>query len=196
MAPSLWRIKMYEELYEMLQRAKMGDIDCKEWILKELYPLIIASIKKYYYRIYDFDDLLQEGRVVVLECIENYDESRGTYFLGYAKAMLKYYYLDKNKQKLMISLNEKIGDEEEVELIDLLVSDEDDALEMLVKLEESQQLVSALQLLTIRQRGIVLDFYYAGLNIDAIAEKFGVSYRTVVNTKVVALKKLRKELEH
>lgn len=186
---------MYEELYEMLQKAKKGDIGSKEWILRELNPLIISSIRKYYYKTYEFDDLLQEGRVVVLDCIQSYDEGRGTYFLGYVKTMLKYYYLDKHKAKLTLSLNEKISEDED-ELIDILVSEDEGVLEMLVRIEENKQLENALQTLTERQREIILKFYYEGLSIDKIAEILGVTYRTIVNTKTVALKKLRKELDY
>lgn len=186
---------MYEELNEALLKARVGDIESKEQILNELYPLIISSIKKYYNRFFDFDDLLQEGRVVILECIDNYDESKEVYFLGYVKTMLKYYYLDKHKVKLMLSLNEKVSvNEDEEEFVDLLVSDVDDALEVLVKLEENKMIAQALSSLTIRQREIVIDYYYEGLTIDQIAEKFGIAYRTVVNTKTVALGKMRKVL--
>lgn len=186
---------MYEELNEALLRAKKGDVASKEKILNDLYPLIISSIKKYYNRIFDFDDILQEGRLVTLECIDKYDASKGTYFLGYVQTMLKYYYLDKHKQKLMISLNDKIGNEEDdEEFIDLLVSDAEDALEILVKLEENKMLNEALSRLSIRQREIIIDFYYENMTIDQIAEKFGIAYRTVVNTRTAALGKMKGQL--
>lgn len=186
---------MYEELNQYLTKARRGDIDSKERILDELYPLIVASIKRYYNRIFDFDDLLQEGRVLVLECIDTYDETKGTYFLGYVKAMLKYYYLDKHKQKLMLSLNEKVGaEEEQEEFIDLLVSNTEDGLEILVKLEENKTLSEAILTLSIRQREIVMDFYYDNLTIKQIADKYEIAYRTVVNTKIAALNKLKKQL--
>lgn len=185
---------MYEELEKALLKAKAGEIDSKEQILNELYPLIITSIKRYYNRVFDFDDLLQEGRIVILDCINNYDETKGVYFLGYVKTMLKYYYLDKHKVKMMLSLNEKVGADDEEELVDLLESEVEDAAEVLVKLEENNQLTQALSSLTIRQREIVIDYYYEGLTIDQIAEKFGVKYRTVVNTKIVALEKMKRQL--
>lgn len=185
---------MYEELEKALLKAKAGDVDSKEQILNELYPLIISSIKRYYNRIFDFDDLLQEGRIVILECINNFDETKGVYFLGYVKTMLKYYFLDKHKVKMMLSLNEKVGSEDEEELVDLLESDVEDASEVLVRLEENNQLTQALTSLTIRQREIVIEYYYEGLTIDQIAEKFGIKYRTVVNTKIVALEKMKRQL--
>lgn len=186
---------MYKEINEHLQNAKLGDKESMLWLLEKLNPMIISTIKKYYYRINDFEETLQEGRVVILECINSYDESKGTYFLGYVKHMLMYYFLDKNKERLMDSLNETVGDEEEIELIDLLVSDEEDAIQVILRLERNKEIVDALFTLTRNQRKTILAFYYVGLTIDEIAKKHGVSYRTVVNTKQNGLKKLREILK-
>ncbi len=183
---------MYDEINKELQLAKKGDVESKKWLLDKLKPLIIASIRRNYNRPMEYEDLMQEGKVIVLECINNFDETKGAYFLGYVKTMLSYYYLDKNKQKDVNSLNDKVGDDEEEELIDLLESDIDDPLETLVKLEENNMLYSALNSLTTRQREVIIDFYYEGLSISQISEKLGVSYRTVVNTKVKGLENMKR----
>ncbi|WFA08633.1 sigma-70 family RNA polymerase sigma factor [Tissierella sp. Yu-01] len=185
---------MYEEIYEALIKAREGDVKSKEWIINSLNPLIIASIKRYYYKSLEFEDLLQEGKLVILECIDNYDITKGTYFLGYVKTMLRYFYLDKHKQKQTSSLNEKIGEDEENELVDLLVSDIDEPVDALLKSEENQVLSDSLDLLTKRQREVIIYFYYEGLSIAHIAEKLGVSYRTIVNTKTKALEIMKKLL--
>lgn len=185
---------MYEELNELLLRARIGEVKSKEKILNELTPLIISSIRRYYNKFSDYEDLIQEGRIVILDCINSFDESKGTYFLGYVKTMLKFYYLNKHKEKITTSLNEKVGNDEEEELIDLLKSEVNDPLELLVKLEERNLLVQALSNLTLRQREIIIDFYYDNLTIGEISKKFGISYRTVVNTKTAALNKLRMQV--
>ena len=187
---------MYEELNETIKRAILGNsLDCEK-LLKELYPLIITSIKRYYNKSTEFEDLIQEGRVLILECIKTYDEAKGTYFLGYVKTMLRYHYLDKHKQKNMISLNDKVGNEEEdEEFIDLLISNVEDTLDVLVRLEENDRLSQALNSLTLRQKEIVVDFYYEGISIEEIGRKYGIAYRTVVNTKTNALNKLKIILE-
>ena len=185
---------MYKDLNELTIKAKEGDVRSTDLLMKELYPLIVSSIKRYYYKFEEFDDLLQEGRLVVLECLQSYDPRKGTHFLGYVKHMLKFYYLDKHKGKVHFSLNEKIGDEEDDELIDLLESQEEDPLDIFLKHEENQTLYIALDELTRRQRDIIVDFYCEGLSINKVAEKYGISYRTVVNTKTLALSKLKKLL--
>lgn len=182
---------MYDEIYDALMKAREGDIESKEWLINSLNPLIIASIKRYYYKPMEFEDLLQEGKLVILECIDNYDVIKGTYFLGYVKTMLRYFYLDKHKQKQTLSLNEKVGEDEEGELVDFLESDKEEPLEVIIKYEENQILSKAMESLTKRQREVIICFYYEGLSIGQIAERLGVSYRTIVNTKTKAMEKMK-----
>lgn len=186
---------MYEKINKALEQAKKGNVQGKEELLNDLNPLIIATIKRCYYKPHEFDDLIQEGRVLVLECIENYDETKGVYFLGYVKTMLRYYYLNKHKQKTSLSLNEKVGEDQEEELIDLLESDSEDAIDQMIESYEREALTKAIDSLTQRQRDIIIDFYFENLPIPQIAKKYGIAYRTVVNTKTAALKKMKEKLE-
>lgn len=178
---------------ELVKNAKQGDKNAKREIIERLQPLIISSIKRYYYNKNEFEDLIQEGNVKILESIKSYDEETGVFFLGYVKTMLRYMYLDKHKQKKHTSLNEKVGEGND-EIIDLLVSDDEDILEDIALREEIEVLRQKLEHITERQRDVVVLFYIEKLPIGQIAEKLGVSYRTVVNTKGMALKNLRKLL--
>lgn len=178
---------------ELVKKAKDGDIGAKEEIIKRLQPLIVSSIRRYYFNRNEFEDLMQEGNLKILESINLYDEDKGVFFLGYIKTMLKYMYLDKHKIKKHSSLNEKAGDGE-AEIIDLLVSDEEDILEDMVVREDIDNLREKILYLTDRQRDVVVLFYIEKMSIGDIAKRLGVSYRTVVNTKTMALKKLKKHL--
>jgi RNA polymerase sporulation-specific sigma factor len=51
---------MYHEFNKRLEKAKKGDSKAVEQILNDLHPLIISSIKRYYYRLDLFDDLIQD----------------------------------------------------------------------------------------------------------------------------------------
>lgn len=185
---------MYKELDDLIKRAKEGDLESYKTILKELYPLIIASIKRYYNKIEDYEDLIQEGRVIVLECIGNYDDSRDVYFLGFVKTMLKFHYLNKHKEKIMFSLNTPIGENEDEELIDTLESKDIGVLEEVVMMEDIDEIRHALSTLSDRQREVIVYFYFEGYSIPEIAKNMGVTYRTVVNTKATALEKMRRQL--
>lgn len=178
---------------DLVERAKKGDMEAKEEIITRLQPLILSSIKRYYYKGNEFEDLVQDGNIKILECIDDFQPKMGVYFLGYVKAMLRYMYLDKHKIKIHTSLNEKLG-EGENEIIDLLVSNDKDILESILDVEKIHELEKALEDLTDRQKEIILLFYIERMSMGDIASKLGISYRTVVNTKTNALKKLKQGL--
>ena len=106
---------MYKVIDELLEGSRNGDVNSKNELLIKLRPLIISSINKYYPNFRDYEDLIQDGYVVVLDCIENFDPSKGVYFLGYVKTMLKYNYLQNHRNKTMISLNSPLGEDKEGE---------------------------------------------------------------------------------
>lgn len=163
-------------------------------LLNRLQPLIKSSIKKYYPNYREYDELVQEGNIVILEAIDNYDPSRGTFFLGYVKTMLRYKYLNKYDERKHLSLNADTIDEE-AELIDLLESREGDPAEILVDKELIGILNESLRKLTERQRTIVIYYYGENMPIQEIANRLNISYRTVVNTKTAALKKMRNQIK-
>ena len=102
-------------------------------------------------------------------------------------------YLDKHKIKIHTSLNKKLGDGED-EIIDLLVSHDKDILESILDSQDADELGEALEDLTGRQKQIITLFYIERIPMTEIASKLGISYRTVVNTKTNALKKLKQGL--
>lgn len=162
-------------------------------LLFRLQPLIISSIRKYYNRKEEMDDLIQEGRLLILESVENYSKDYSVPFLGYIKSRLKYLYLGKNRIKKVVSLNVSIG-EEGVEHINMLQDDfclEEDY----VRNEEKSGILLKIEMLPKRERQVVKSYYYGNLSISEIANKYGISYRTVINTKKRALERLKKEME-
>ena len=185
---------MYKELNDLLIKAKNGDTNSTEEILNRVQGLIFNSIQRYYNNRSEYEDLTQEGNLVVLKAIKDFDESRGVYFLGYVKTMLKYTYLNKHKVKHHLSLNVAIGDDTETQWMDLLASDERSTLDKLLKIEEVSELKDALEKLTDRQREVITAFYLDGLSINDISKRLGITYRTIVNTKTRALERLRESL--
>lgn len=182
---------MYKELDRLVLKAKEGDIESKGEILKRLKGLVINSIKRYYNVSNEYDDLVQEGNIIILECINSYDENLGAYFLGYVKTRLKYNYLDKHKEIKHTSLNTDSGNEDHDELLDLLESEDPNPLEEYLETEKLSELQERLSKLTYRQKEIIIYFYYENMSIGDIAKKLGITYRTIVNTKTRALEKMR-----
>ena len=182
---------MYKEINSLYQRAKNRDMKAKEELLTKLTPLVISSIRRFYNKKNDYEDLVQEGYEVILKCIEDYDSERGVHLLGYIKTMLKYHYLNKHREKATLSLNEPL---EDGEMLDLLIGEEKDPLDTLIEREEHISLLKSLNTLTPRQKRVIVEFYVNNIPIGEIAKKMGVSYRTVVNIKVNALRKLNKAI--
>jgi RNA polymerase sporulation-specific sigma factor len=82
-----------------------------------------------------------------------------------------------------------VGDGE-VELMDLLVSEDKEALDLILDEEDNKYLLEALDRLTDRQREVIILYYFENMKIEDIASRLGVTYRTVVNTKTRALEKM------
>ncbi len=104
---------------------------------------------------------------------------------------MKYHYLNKHREKEYYSLNEPIGDGE-LELLDLIESNEIDLLDHIIAKENGEILIKALNSLTKRQKQIIVEFYINELSMEEIAQKLNISYRTVVNTKTNGINNLRK----
>lgn len=176
----------------LIEQARKGDVNAQEQILERLRPLVLSSIRKYYYRAPLFEDLVQEGFVEILECIHSYDPSKGAHFLGYVKLRLRFLYLNRGKERTMSSLDDaRNGGDPPVEQ---LVDDSDFVADLLQK-ETEKELFIAFSTLTPKEQSVLYDFYFNDHSIAAIAKKNGTSYRTVVNNKSRALKKLKRILE-
>ena len=178
----------------MVERAKAGDGEMLEEIIRKLQPLLISSIRRYYNKPKEYEDLMQDGNLKIIESINSFDGEKGVHFLGYIKLNIKYLYLDKHKEKIHQSLNQQL-DDGETEMIDLLVEEEVDFLESIIRDENRIIIKEALALLTPRQREVIQLYYVKNMNMLEIAEELGISYRTVVNTKTKALEKMTKANE-
>ncbi len=154
---------------------------------------MVSSIKRYYNKPHDFDELYDEGILEICEALRDYERSKNSSFGGYLKSRLYYFYLGKNKVEEPISLDRPIGEENDITLMDML-EDEQDIQGDYNKLLDYKNLHSSLESLTNRQKDILLDFYLKDLSIGEIADKYGIKYRTAFNTKKTALEKLKKYL--
>lgn len=183
---------MYKEINSLLAQSQKGDRKAKEKLALKLKPLILSSIKRYYNKATLYDDLIQEGYEVVLRCIRDYNKSKNAYFLGYVKTMLMYHYLDKHKKKYnQVSINKPIGDE--IEIIDTIADDY--SLEDSVVMDHDiKTLWDNISNLTDRQKTVILLYYIKGISLKEICKRLNVSYRTVVNTKVYAIEKIKANL--
>ncbi|QQY79155.1 RNA polymerase sporulation-specific sigma factor [Keratinibaculum paraultunense] len=181
---------MYKEIERLLSLSKKNDKNAKEKLILKLEPLIISSIKRYYYNPYMYEDLLQEGYEIVLNAIEEYNPNKGCHFLGFVKLKLKYHYLNKHKEKQTSSLNQPVKDGD-MELIDLIEDEGFSPLDNIIQKEKINKLKEGIKSLTPRQREVIIAYYIEGMSIKDIGKKLGIAYRTVVNIKTNAIDVLK-----
>jgi len=182
-----------EEIDRLYEDSIRGDESAKYELVERFYPLIISSIKKYYNSYFEFEDLVEDGKVIVLECIRDFDKGKNVHFSGFVKTRLKFFYLNKlNSKKEILSLNQK--NEEDTELIDLLES-EVNLEEEVINRDFSNQIQELFKSLSLKERETIIEFYYLGLDINEISKVHNISYRTVLELKRRAHKKLKEKME-
>jgi RNA polymerase sporulation-specific sigma factor len=183
---------------DLVLKCKNGDTEAKKEMLEKLKPLVMSSIRKYYFGNDNFEDVLQDGYLAVLEGLEDFDESREVPFLGYIRSKLRFFYMDngrKSKKNEWISLDQPVEDPEgNVALIDLLADTESDVEEIIEQKETARRIQLVLDTLTEKQRRIIKLHYEEGLSMKKISECLGVHYQTVFKTKTAAMKKIRKNI--
>ena len=178
---------MEYQMIELVIRSKEGCMNSREDLLLRLRPLIISSIRRYYFYNEELEDLVQEGYLKVLEEIRRFDGNRGVPFLGYIKLQLKYFFMEKGKkQRNELPLFYNKGEAEEW-LIDNLPDEGADVAQRLLALERGLALVVLLKGLSKRQRQIMVMHYGRGMNMRSIAKELGVHYQTVVKARDKAI---------
>lgn len=174
------------DINQLIKNSK--DEQTRLQLVEALNPLIISSIRKYCPIKEEFEDLMQDGKMIVLECIETYQEEKG-HFLNYVKNYLKYYYLDTLKYLVKYeSKNTLFEMDEEIE-------DENNIEETIENKELGKELYSAIKELTERQRTILIMYYVENKTHAEIAEKLNIKIRTVINTKTRAIEIIRTKMK-
>lgn len=77
-----------QETLELIRRAKSGDNDAKEELVKANSPLIKSLLKRYLNKGIEYDDLYQLGSLGFIKAIYNFDESFNTKFSTYVVPMV------------------------------------------------------------------------------------------------------------
>ncbi|NLJ57718.1 MAG: sigma-70 family RNA polymerase sigma factor [Tissierellia bacterium] len=180
---------MVSDINHIIQRALKGDKNYQEILLKRLTPLIYKNIYTYYEPAHPLvEDLAQEGYMVILESLKDYKENFNAHYLHFIKIRLYYFYKNLSKENYKYSttsiedLKEK-GRELKREDISLQ--------ERLIIKENRETLYKSLNKLSENERKILLFYYFQGLTMKEISLKLNLKYRTVINMKSLALKKLR-----
>lgn len=181
---------MYSDINYIIQKSLKGDKNYQEILLKRLNPLIYKNIYQHCFPSNPLvEDLAQEGYIVVLQSLKDYDKKRNVHFLQYVKIRLCYFYKNffkdtsKYNSLSMENLN-RLGKE--------LISSDANQLEAIILKEEKDALIKCINELSEKEQKILLLFYFEGFSIQEISKKLKIKYRSVINTKFNAIKKLRR----
>lgn len=163
-----------------------------EMLIKKLEPLIYSMYKKYGYAEDSVYDAYQSSIVIMLEAVEDYDESRQLPFLLHFKNQLFYHYMDKVKE------SKKRSDavmHQDYDAIDNIASENELSFEsVLINKELRKALIGAVNNLTANHMWIIRDYYVKGKKLKDIAKEKDMHQQSLVKLKRRALDRLREDI--
>ena len=155
-----------EEETKAIERMLMKDQNARNLLIEHNLRLVAHIVKKYECKEYDTDDLISIGTIGLVKGIDSYRPSKNTKLTTYAARCIEneiLMHFRSNKKHLNnVSLNDSIGyDKEgnEINLIDVLVSDNKDINEEINTQNNIDLLLKYLNILTPREKEIIIKRY-------------------------------------
>jgi RNA polymerase sporulation-specific sigma factor len=182
-------MKMDSDINYIIHKSLKGDKIYQEILLKKLNPLIFNNIYKYYKASNPLvEDLLHEGYIIILQSLKDYDAKRNVHFLQYVKIRLFYFYKNYYKKSfkqgtLSVEYLNETGKE--------FKSDSPAQISTVILKEQKAALYKCMNELSEKEQRVLNLFYFKGFSIQEISEELNLEYRSVINIKSKAVKKLR-----
>lgn len=191
-----------EEKY-YFQKYTEGDLQAKHILIEHNLRLVAHVIKKYQSSDDDIEDLISIGTIGLIKSVMTFNSEKGNRLAAYASKYIDneilMYLRSKKKTNKEVSLYEPLGiDKEgnEIQLYDIIETNEDDASDRIVLKQNIQKLYEELEsLLTPRER-LVLKMRYGLYNGEEytqreVARQLGISRSYVSRIEKSAIQKLR-----
>lgn len=191
-----------EEKY-YFQKYTEGDLQAKHILIEHNLRLVAHVIKKYQSSDDDIEDLISIGTIGLIKSVMTFNSEKGNRLTAYASKCIDneilMYLRSKKKTNKEVSLYEPLGvDKEgnEIQLYDIIETNEDDASDRIVLKQNIQKLYEELEsLLTPRER-LVLKMRYGLYNEEEytqreVARQLGISRSYVSRIEKSAIQKLR-----
>ena len=160
-------------------------LDNSKQIMDSYMPLIISMARKY--PGIDYDEAIDETRMILLESIPSYNPEIGT-FGNFLKNKLRYHYLNKSKLETPQSLDEL--DNTGTPIIDS-IEDPFDFEDQIFAKEKYKELYQAINKLTEKDQQIIKLKFWEDMTNAEIGQILGISSKTVSNRLSLSLKKLK-----
>lgn len=190
-----------KELMACVEKAKTGDQDCYEKILCHMHNYLCYVTTQYYIQGAEAQDVYQEGAVKLLNVIDKYDKTKGS-FITFAQSSIKKHIITSlNKENALkrtilnisYSLDNKITDEqgEEISVVDLISnkdtlvkSDMIDPLDIVQRDYEEYLVEKISEVLSEMEKKVFYLRFMKALSYKEVAKELGL-YKTGRNGKKV-----------
>lgn len=195
-----------EEEKNFLSLVKNGDTEARNLLVEYNLRLVAHIVKKYSMSYHDTEDLISIGTIGLIKAINTYDSRKGNRLATYASRCIENELLMKLRQEKKVarevSLYEPIGTDKEgneINLMDIIRSDEDEILSELIVKEQTGRLKDMIPKVLDEKELRVISLRY-GLYQDSVmtqrevAELLNISRSYVSRIEKKALLKLRSAL--
>lgn len=165
------------------------NIENSSEILEKYQYLLLKTVNLF--PIFERDEALDEAREVLIELINSYDPSKGS-FGGYVKYMLYYHFLDKCKNPKIYSYNDLDPTGEEI--LNSIESSVDIEKELLER-EKYEELFKAIDSLKEKEKKVIYMKYFQNKSHSEIGCALNLAPKTITNIHYKIIQNLRKELK-
>ena len=193
-----------EEEQECLNKMKLGDKLARSKLIEHNLRLVAHIVKKYETKDNMTDDLISIGTIGLIKGIDSFKNDKNIKLTTYCAKCIQneiLMFFRSNKKRVNdVSLNDSIGyDKEgnEINLIDIIKSDDEDILVSLHNKDSIETLIKYLDILNKREREIIIKRYGLFNNDELtqkeISEKLNISRSYVSRIEKRALLKIYKK---
>lgn len=191
-----------EEEFELIEKAKQGDMNARNILIERNLRLVAHVIKKYKTVGIDQEDLISIGTIGLIKAVSTFDNSKGIRLATYAAKCIDNEVLmtirSDKKLKKEISLQGPLGTDKEgnnIYLIDIIKYEGEEIIGRLDKEEKIKALDEILDKVLQKREKTIIELRYGIRNNDnktqrEIAKLLGISRSYVSRIEKKALKKL------
>ena len=194
---------------ELIEMAKNGDDEAKILIINRYKPLVYRFLSQYYSRFSSCssslrEDLIDEGVITILECINTYDSSKAsfsTHCYYQLRATIQnglrptVKSLQHGTKSLDQEMNDGNSDDKAISLYDVVADNNVDIEQAYIENEERNHVWEvAKRVCTSKEYATLKAFTIDGLTRDEIAELVGCTPMALCGLRNRAFTKIRKNL--
>lgn len=187
-----------------LNLLKQGNKEARTLLIEHNLRLVAHIVKKYDTKDNIVDDLISIGTIGLIKGIDSFKNDKNTRLTTYCAKCIQneilMYFRNNKKHINDVSLNDSIGydkDGNEINLIDVIKSDEEDILTKLHNKDSVETLIKYLNVLNKREKEIIIKRYGLFNNEELtqkeISEELGISRSYVSRIEKRALLKIYKK---